>query len=110
MKSGEFEDFLFDVLTPLGFRVRVSRSYWKMIISVKHPVMAGHEDEVKNALQNPEQIRQSKTEPSVYLFYAKHGKERWVCVVSKRLNGEGFLITAYPTDTIKAGEKVWPSK
>ena len=27
--------------------------------------------------------------------------------VAKRLNGEGFLITAYPTDAIKEGEQIW---
>lgn len=99
---------LFDVATPLGFHVRVSRSYWKMIISVKHPVMAGHEKEVKIALQSPDEIRRSKTDSSVYLFYKTQQKERWVCAVSKKLNGEGFLVTAYLTDAIKVGEKIWP--
>jgi hypothetical protein len=31
-----------------------------------------------------------------------------MCAVAKRLNGEGFLITAYVTDTIKEGEHLWP--
>lgn len=101
-------DLLFDVLTPLGFRVRVSRSYWNIIISVKHPVMKGHEKEVKNTLQDPEEIRRSKTDASVYLFYKTQRKGRWVCAVSKLRNREGFLVTAYPTDSIKVGEKVWP--
>ena len=39
-------DILFDVLTPLGFHVRVSRAYWQVIISIKHPIMAGHEKEI----------------------------------------------------------------
>ena len=108
MKKGDESDLLFDVLTPLGFHVRISRSYWEIIIRVKHPVMAGHENEVKSALQNPEEIRRSKADPSVYLFYKIQRKDRWVCAVSKKLNNEGFLVTAYPTDVIKAGEKIWP--
>lgn len=108
MKSRATKDTLSDVLTPLGFQVRVSRSYWNVIVSVKHPVMAGHEKEVKSALQHPEEIRQSKTDSSIYLFYKTQRKGRWVCAVSKKLNGEGFLVTAYPTDKIKVGEKVWP--
>ncbi len=32
-------DLLFDVLTPLGFRVRVTRTYWELIITVKHPLI-----------------------------------------------------------------------
>ena len=99
---------MFDVLTPLGFHVRVTRAYWQIIITIKHPVMAGHEKKVKEVLENPEEIRRSKADSSVYLFYKIQRKDRWVCAVSKRLNGEGFLITAYPTDVIKAGEKIWP--
>ena len=108
MKRKSKEDLLFDVVTPLGFRVRVSRSYWNIIISVKHPVMTGHEQEVKSTLQKPEEIRQSKTDASIYLFYKTQRKGRWVCAISKKLNSEGFLITAYPTDSIKTGEKIWP--
>ena len=102
------KDILFDVLTPLGFHVRVSRAYWQIIIGIKHPIMAGHEKDVKAALENPEEIRRSKADSQVYLFYRTQRKGRWVCAVSKRLNGEGYLITAYPTDAIKAGEKIWP--
>ena len=102
------DELLFEVLTPLGFRVRVTRSYWELIITVKHPVMAGRENDVKDTLQNPSEIRQSKSDPAVYLFYKPERIGRWVCVVAKRLDGEGFLITAYPTEAIKEGELIWP--
>jgi len=29
-------------------------------------------------------------------------------VVSKRRNGDGFLITTYVTDAIKEGVQIWP--
>jgi hypothetical protein len=32
-------DKLFEVLTPLGFRVRVTHDYWELIVPVKYPVM-----------------------------------------------------------------------
>ncbi len=102
------DDLLFEVLTPLGFRVRVTRTYWELIITIKHPVMAGREADVKETLANPSEIRVSRGDTAVYLFYKPERLERWVCAVAKRLDGEGFLITAYPTDAIKEGEKVWP--
>jgi hypothetical protein len=102
------DDLLFEALTPLGFRVRVSRSYWELIITVKHPVMAGREWDVKETLENPGEIRQSRSDPAVYLFYSPERKGRWVCAVAKQLNGDGFLITTYPTDAIKEGVRVWP--
>ena len=102
------DELLFEVLTPLGFRVRVTRSYWELIITVKHPVMAGRENDVKETLKNPSEIRQSKSDPAVYLFNKPERIGRWVCAVAKRLDGEGFLITAYPTEAVKEGELVWP--
>jgi hypothetical protein len=44
----------------------------------------------------------------VYLFYRSRRNRRWVCAVSKKQGRTGFLITAYPTDAIKEGEKIWP--
>ena len=49
-------DLLFEAQTPLDFSVRVTHSYWKLIVTVKHPVMAGKESEVQKALENPEEI------------------------------------------------------
>ena len=85
-------DWLFDVLTPLGFRVRVTRTYWALIITVKHPVMAGREDDVQETLKNPDEIRVSKSDPNVYLSYQPERIGRWVCAVAKRLDGDGFLM------------------
>jgi hypothetical protein len=102
------DDLLFEVITPLGFHVRVSRSYWTLIVTVKHPVMAGHESDVKETLEHPDEIRQSRSDLAVYLFYSSECQGRWVCAVAKQLNGDGFLITTYPTDAIKEGVRVWP--
>ncbi len=102
------QDSLFEVLTPLGFSVRVTHAYWELIITVKHPVMAGRESDIKETLAQPEEIRLSRSDPNIYLFYKTECIGRWVCAVSKRLNEEGFLVTAYPTDAIKEGVRIWP--
>lgn len=101
-------DLLFDVLTILGFSVRVTRAYWELISTIKHPVMAGREDDVQETLRNPDQVRQSKSDPNVYLFYKSERNRRWICAVTKRLDGDGYLITTYPTDAIKEGVRIWP--
>ena len=36
-------DLFFEVMTPLGFRVRVTHAYWELIVTIKHPAMAGRE-------------------------------------------------------------------
>ena len=99
----------FEVQTRLGFSVRVTHSYWELIVTVKHPVMAGREADVREALQQPDEIRVSRIDSAVFLFYKAEHAKRWVCAVVKRLNGEGFLITAFPTDAIKEGERIWPT-
>lgn len=101
-------DLLFEALTPLGFSVRVTRERWSLITTIKHPVMAGQEDVVKDTLENPEQVRQSRSDPDVLLFYQGTGETRWVCAVARRGTDQGFLITAYPTDAIKEGRQIWP--
>ncbi len=101
------DEVLFEALTPLGFWVHVTRGYWNVIVSIKHPVMAGREQDVKEALENPNEIRKSKSDQDVYLFYKPERIGRSVCAVAKQTNGDGFLITAYPTDAIKEGERIW---
>ena len=101
-------ELLFEALTPLGFTVRVTRERWSLITTIKHPVMLGREGVVKQTLESPEQIRQSRSDPQVLLFYQAAGEKRWVCAVAKHETDQGFLITAYPTDAIKEGVQIWP--
>jgi hypothetical protein len=101
------QDILFEAITPLGFRVRVAKAYWELIVGIKHPVMAGREKDVKDTLEHPDQIRRSKSDENVYLFYKAEHKKRWICAVSRQTGDTGFLITTYPTDAIKEGEQVW---
>jgi hypothetical protein len=100
-------DVLFEVMTPLGFQVRVTHSYWKLIINIKHPVIAGREEDVRKVLEDPDEIRKSKSDENVYLFYRAEREKRWLYAVSKQIGGDGFLITTYPTDAIKEGVQVW---
>jgi hypothetical protein len=69
--------------------------------------MAGREDDVRSALENPDEIRQSKSDKDVYLFYKAENEKRWICAVSKQTGDTGFLITTYPTDAIKKGVQIW---
>jgi hypothetical protein len=96
----------FEVPTPLGFTVRRTRAYWEFIIREKHPVLARHETDVKEALSHPDEIRRSRKDAQVFLFY-RGGKPRWLCAIVRRDDAAGFLITAYPTDVVKAEETIW---
>jgi len=100
------DPILFAVMTPLGFRVHCHESYWINKIVAQHPVMGGRVEDVKRALSAPDEIRLSRIDDDVYLFYSRDDR-RLVCAVARATNGDGFLITAYPTDKIKEGKTVW---
>jgi hypothetical protein len=102
------EELLFEVTTPLGFRVRVTRERWELIVTTKHPVMVGREADVRAALEAPDEVRESRSDVEVFMFYKAERIKRWVCAVAKETETDGFLITAYPTDAIKEGRRVWP--
>ena len=101
-------DLLFDAQTPLGFSVRVTDNRWNLIVTSKHPVMIGREAFVRAALEAPDEVRQSRIDPQVLLFYKAEGTKRWTCSVATRAAEEAFLITAYPIDAIKEGVRIWP--
>lgn len=99
-------DYLFEVTTPLGFSVRTTTDYWSLI-EAKHPKLRNRAEDVAQVLVHPDQICQSSQDPAIYLFYGTD-QHRLLCAVAKRLDGDGFLITAYPCDKIKEGDQVWP--
>jgi len=55
------------------------------------------------------EIRRSKSDPNVYLFYRSERPGRWICAVVKKRNTDAFLVTTYLTDALKEGEKIWTS-
>ena len=100
-------DLEFTVTTPIGLVVRCSRTYWILISESKHPVMKGHRDDVIQTLTQPDEIRRSRKDESVLLFY-RGTAPRWICAVTKNVDGhDGYLITAYPTDRVKIGDVIW---
>jgi len=99
------ENILFNLQTPLGFNIRTTRGYWDKIC-IKHPDMKDRLEKVMKTLVSPNEVRKSKRDNNVLLFY-NNEDDKWIVAVSKRLNGEGFLITAYRTDSIKEGDVVW---
>lgn len=70
--------------------------------------MAGHESFVRAALEVPDEVRQSRIDSQVLLFYKAEATKRWTCAVLKQDAEGAFLITAYPTDAIKEGSRIWP--
>ena len=81
---------------------------------LQHPEMAEMQSAIQATLRQPQTVRRSKTDASVYLYYRHYEGtpvgSKWLCVVVKYLEEDGFIITAYLTDKLKQGEQLWPSR
>jgi hypothetical protein len=69
-----------DVQTPLGFRVRSTHAYWEFLVTIKHPAMSGRERDVETALAEPDEVRRSRVDGNVLLFYKAIGGVAAGCV------------------------------
>jgi hypothetical protein len=76
--------------------------------------MAGLAQEIERVLQSPTEVRVSRSDDTVRLFYEFYVKTmvggKWLCVVVKYAPEDAFMVTAYLTDQLKAGETIWPKK
>jgi hypothetical protein len=81
---------------------------------LEHPEMLAMEEPIVKALQQPAEVRLSQSDDTVRLFYQFHETTpfggKWLCVVVKYLLDDAFIITAYLTDKVKAGEALWPKE
>lgn len=81
---------------------------------LQHKEMAAMEAEIERVLQAPAEVRVSRSDNTIQLFYEFYAQTRvggkWLCVVVKYAPDDGFVVTAYLTDQLKAGETIWPKK
>lgn len=100
-------DIYFEVTSKLGKHIRITKEHWERIIMNKHPVMRGREDDIKKALEEPDEIRLDPKNAKVYRYHRKFG-DRYIRVVVKHLDDEAFFITAFPETKVGRGELAWP--
>jgi hypothetical protein len=82
---GVEEKILLSVSAPLHIQVRTTVGYWEYLIAIKHPVMKGKEDIVRDILEHPDVIRQSRTDKDIFLYYKQ--SDKLYCVVVRHVGG-----------------------
>ncbi len=97
---------LFEIVTAIDKKTRLTTAYWYKIVTFKHPNMAGKEEVVIKTMAAPEEIRVSKTDKTVFLYYRKTGKY-YNAVVVKHSDDVSHVITTYMTDKVKEGKVIW---
>ena len=80
-------------------------------LQTAHPEMTEAMLRIAETLTNPDKIVRSRTDTTVELFYRHYPStavtSKFLCTVVKVLPDDNFIITAYYTDTIKRGERLW---
>jgi hypothetical protein len=73
--------------------------------------MSGKEHELGETLLQPDIVIQSQSDDTVRLFHRFYKRltigDKYLCIVVKYTEGNAFIITAYFTDKVKAGEVLW---
>lgn len=99
-------EIFFEINALNGIKVRTIKAYWEKIVKLKHPSMRSEEEKVKLTLTEPDEIRRSKKDKSILLYYRSF-ESFYICVVVKVTDGAGFIVTTYKTEKIKEGEIIW---
>lgn len=107
---------LFTVVEGLfNLPVRLAEATWYLHVIVRHPEMAEHLGNVKQALAGPHVVLQSEHTRDSYLYHLRLASppRLYVRVVVRfRRNAqdelqEGVVRTAFLTDTMSGGSAVW---
>ena len=93
-----------------GHTIELTTERWLHVLD-RHQELQEFEYLIPQTLREPDLVTHSVYDPKVRLYYKRFahlwGGKFFVVVV--RFNQRCFLLTAYLTDRIKGGERVWPS-
>lgn len=103
-------EVVFEVVDPRGKQVICTEYCWIDHILSNRPFMVGLESEVKVTIQKPTfgiYEDANRAERNIY-YRLFSGKERYMKVVVSFSDKDGTVITAFPTNNMKSGEKlIW---
>ncbi len=78
----------------------------------EHPEMSGLDGAIATTLERPHRVVHSTSDENAELFcrLLSHTVvgEKYLCVVTKRVDADAFVLTAYLTDGINPGVTIWP--
>ncbi len=99
---------IFEIVSKLGKTIRLTEIQWAHI-DEKHKELRNQIQKMKTTLENPDIIYYSTTEENYH--YYKYFKEtpvteKYLLLIVKHLNDEGFIITAFFVSKIKKKGKV----
>ena len=78
----------------------------------EHAEMTGREAAIAETLAAPGHVIESLSDSEIWLYYRSYKRtlvgDKYLCVVVKVTSGDAFVVTAYLTDSVKRGRRLWP--
>ncbi len=91
----------FEIIDKTGRKIRLTQKQWTHMTK-KHPYIEKYLEEIKQTLKNPDKILKNEDKGYYYKYYKYLKKpNRFILVIVKYLNNEGFIITTYLESKIK---------
>jgi len=105
---------VFEVISKIGKKIRLTEVQWAHMSS-KHPELVNQIDKMIATLQKPDYVYHSPEEENFhYLKFFRQTPitEKYLLLIIKHLNGEGFIITGFFVSKIRTKNKVliWKRK
>ena len=97
-------DLIFEVIDKTGRKIRLTKKQWNHITR-KHPQVANYKEDIIETLKNPLKITGYILDEHIRYYYKyfkhKNTPEKYIKVVVKYLNREGFVISVFFDRNIK---------
>jgi len=100
---------VFETVAYDGKIIRLTEVQWLHAVFF-HPEIEGEQEKMKEVLENPEIVVRGATEDTkiCYKFYPLTPvASKYLTVVVKILDREGFIVTSYFTERVRRGEVLW---
>ena len=97
-------NIVFEVICKTGRKLRMTDYNWLHIVR-RHPEISSQKEKIIETLENPDKITESADDEEAKYYY-KYYKNlpspyRFMRVIAKYLNGEGFIISSHFVKTIQ---------
>lgn len=95
---------IFEIKDKSGRDIYLSKERWTHI-NQEHPEVSGYIEEIKETLKSPTKIKTYEYDGDIRYYYnyykSRESPSKYLLIIVKYLNGDGFIITAYFVRNIK---------
>ena len=96
--------WIFEIKDKSNRKIHLSKERWSHI-NQEHPEVSEYLQEMQETIENPVKIKIYKYDGNVRYYYryykSRESAAKYMLVIVKYLNGNGFIITAYFVRNIK---------